>query len=529
MEPVSSATETLAQDQAIQLALQYQLLAEAIPQIVWTADPDGYNDYFNDRWFEYTGLTKEETYRSNKDAMHPDDVERYRRAWEEAVRSGEEYEIEYRFRRAEDSTYRWFLGRAIPVKDEGGRVIKWFGTCTDIHDQKMAQRTVEETNQELERKVEERTRELREQINAREALEERDRINLRRLQYVMDNMQLGALLLDENLTILQANERLIALLNLPLQPQDLPGRPGEELFRHISQKQLDPFAYRRALGMILHERMPTRSDLELASGRLLERDYVPITVDGQPRGHLFLYRDVTQERRIDASKSEFMALASHQLRTPLTAIRWTLGKLSRLLKSEQPDVQFLVEEGRKAAARMASTIDTMLTISRIEAGKVSPTLTDVHLRSFLDDLRDLLRPQLLAYGQKLVVECPDGLFLLTDGSLLREIVRNLITNAIKYSPHGATVTVRAEEGDGGVRIHVIDQGLGIPADQQRKVFSKFFRGSNVIETETNGSGLGLYLVHSLVRILHADITFSSREGEGTTFTFTLPHVMPEAL
>lgn len=129
-------------------------LADAMPQIVWTANPDGELDYYNQHWVDYTGMTVEETKGWGwGPVLHPDDLPRCIDVWTHAYTTGTPYEIEYRFKRASDGSYRWFLGRALPVRDADGKIIKWFGTCTDIHDQKQAFAEVED-------KVRERTAEL---------------------------------------------------------------------------------------------------------------------------------------------------------------------------------------------------------------------------------------------------------------------------------------------------------------------------------------------------------------------------------
>jgi PAS domain S-box-containing protein len=118
----------------------YRFLAEAIPEIIWTADPDGTVDYFNRRWYEYTGLTREDTEGWGwKTVLHPDDVERSVEHWRRSVETGEVYEIEYRFRQGQDGRYRWHLGRALPLRGGDDKIIKWFGTCTDIDDRKHAE------------------------------------------------------------------------------------------------------------------------------------------------------------------------------------------------------------------------------------------------------------------------------------------------------------------------------------------------------------------------------------------------------
>jgi PAS domain S-box-containing protein len=113
----------------------FQRLAEGIPQLIWISRPDGYHEYFNQRWYDYTGLTPEETAGEGwRRAFHPDDLPEAAARWAQALRTGEPYEVEYRCRR-HDGAWRWFLGRAHPVRDEAGRIIRWFGTCTDIDDQ----------------------------------------------------------------------------------------------------------------------------------------------------------------------------------------------------------------------------------------------------------------------------------------------------------------------------------------------------------------------------------------------------------
>lgn len=119
--------------------LNFQTLVDTMPQIFWTANPDGWLDYYNQRWFDYTGMTLEQTQGWGwKPVLHPEEVQTCIDTWSESVRTGQPYEIEYRFRRAVDGQYRWHLGRAFPLKDEEGQILKWFGSCTDIHDQKCA-------------------------------------------------------------------------------------------------------------------------------------------------------------------------------------------------------------------------------------------------------------------------------------------------------------------------------------------------------------------------------------------------------
>jgi two-component system CheB/CheR fusion protein len=126
---------------------QFRQLADALPQIVWTARPDGFIDYYNERWYEYTGLPRGQFGESSwEPILHPDDVGRCKATYSACIRSGQVFRIEYRFRDRETEGYRWFLGRAFPVRDEAGRIVRWFGTCTDIDDTKRAQEALKEAD-----------------------------------------------------------------------------------------------------------------------------------------------------------------------------------------------------------------------------------------------------------------------------------------------------------------------------------------------------------------------------------------------
>ena len=134
-------TEHKQADESLHQSMQrYRFLADAVPQIVWTALPDGYLDYYNQRWHNYTGMTLEQTESWGwEPVLHPDDLQLAIERWTQAYETGESYEIEYRFKRASDGTYRWHLGRALPMKSENGEIVQWVGTATDIDDQKQVE------------------------------------------------------------------------------------------------------------------------------------------------------------------------------------------------------------------------------------------------------------------------------------------------------------------------------------------------------------------------------------------------------
>jgi PAS domain S-box-containing protein len=531
-----AARETLANLQpmsaiggASQTEEYYRLIAETIPQIVWTSRPDGYNDHFNRRWFDYTGFTEDETYGETRSALHPDDKDTYNQRWNEAIRTGKPYEIEYRLQRASDGMYRWHLGRAVPVIDAKGNIVKWFGTCTDIHAQKMAEERMREINEELEAKVSERTRELhvsnkqlKAEIAERRLLEEQDKANLERLRTIVDTMPIGILIANDRRKIIHFNMKFCKVFDcVHLLDSPAVGRSLTSIFtKKMGMGHLSAY-FRQALSS------DARKDIELQTEneKVILCSHLPIIVAGRPREHLFMFRDITRQRRIDKAKSEFMSLASHQLRTPLTSIRWAMSRLERQMLSQQQQRENeikLIDAAKSGVVRMAETINTMLTISRFEAGKVTLHPQSVSLSKLFKDLKSQFHEEYAKKRQIVDIRCEPRLTLRTDANFLSEVLSNLISNAIKYSPDRSRIRVSAKKRGKDIVIDVRDSGCGIPLSQQGKVFTKFFRGENIQNIDPNGTGLGLYLASLITKMLSGTLTFTSRHKKGTTFTLLLP-------
>ncbi len=369
----------------------------------------------------------------------------------------------------------------------------------------------------LEKSVGDRTREL-------EGVREQDRANTERLRATIANLPMAALLMDENSHIIELNDAYCKIFGMPITAEEAMKISPDELLQHFLAQLQDPEGHMQKVREALERKEPIFNlDIHLKDGRIIARDFFPIREQGTHRGLLFLYRDVTKERKADRAKSEFMSLASHQLRTPLTGIRWGLSHLQRHLAGMlgEPHDKILAESAH-AAARMAETIEIMLNISRMEADKVRLDTAECDLCDVLHQKEEFFRNQYQAKHQSFMIECPDRLPLHTDVALIREILRNLLQNAIKYTPNGGKMFLRAYTEQDVVVIEVEDTGYGIPARQQHLVFQKFFRGENIVGKDTSGNGLGLYLVALLTKTLGGTISMQSREGVGTVFTLRLP-------
>lgn len=254
-----------------------------------------------------------------------------------------------------------------------------------------------------------------------------------------------------------------------------------------------------------------------------EETMYPIISQGTPVFFVLIHHDITARIRSDRAKTEFISLASHQLRTPLTALRLTLNALVRgQLGSVSETAEQAAARAMEYAVRMAGTVNTMLSISQVEEGYLKPSQSPVPLASFLTSIREDFQLEIQRKKQICTIDSPADLVCMTDQALLREVTTNLLGNALRYTRERGTVAMTARREGGNLRLDIADSGCGIPSYQVDKIFTKFFRGDNVVKIDTEGTGLGLYLVGSIIRLLQGSITFKTREGQGTTFSILLP-------
>lgn len=229
--------------------------------------------------------------------------------------------------------------------------------------------------------------------------------------------------------------------------------------------------------------------------------------------------DLTEQKKLDQAKTEFVSLASHQLRTPLATVKWftemlASGDLGELNEKQKDYLKRMMTVN----SDMNDLVETLLNVSRIEIGTLKIEKQDVEIVPLIDGIVLELQSQISKKQIEIKKNFSASSKISSDPKLLRIIVQNLITNAIKYNKDGGTITINFD----GRNISVTDTGLGIPKSDQDRVFTKLFRASNVGNVSSGQStGLGLYLVKSIIESLGGSISFTSEENVGSTFTLTL--------
>lgn len=503
---------------------ELRMLAEAAPVIFWLAKPDGEMIYISPQLTEFNGIASTSLLGDAWFAvLHPADQARVHSRWKASVRSGTPYECELRIWEAKSQTYRWILSRAIPIRNAHGEIERWFGTSTDIHASKMTQQALQES----------------------EAL----------YRTLIASLVEGVVITDaqERYQALNASaERILGMsAETLLQQRDLPEgwkrvRPdGSPL---SFDERPDLIALRTGLPQV---NVLIGLDSPQRERRWISYNAQPIFRDDgdKPLGVVTSLFDMTEHfqtearlkqsleeleraneclRNLDRYKDEFLGTVSHELRGPLSLITGFAGLLNEgvegsLTESQRESVWGILDAGESLTA----LVDDLLDMSAIQAGKLRLHPHAFHFPDLLESV--VCKHAILAEArqQSLTWEAPADLpAVRADSQRIRQVLINLLGNALKYTPDGGSIRVRAMQDAEVLRCEVADSGIGISLDKQDEIFNRFSQLALDSFQAYRGTGLGLSIAKALIEAHQGEIGVSSHPGEGSVFWFTLPLAAP---
>jgi PAS domain S-box-containing protein len=483
---------------------KFHQLSNNIPQLVWMADPDGSIVWFNDRWYEFAGvkpgdgsadLAIEDWQKLHDPNVLPDVTRR----WRQAVASGQPDQMTFPLRGA-DGQYRSFFCAIVPLRDAGGRIVQWFGTCTDVSQLEQAERAVRYSEERLQQGL----------VAARMAVWERDPAS-------------GALSFAANLqSVFGKRWDNVAELWEMVHPDDR--AQLHETTEHALNHGAGAGEYRATPRI-------RRAD----DGRWIWIDIrgrLGLGPDGRSTVVHAIAIDITERKHAeealqlaDRRKDEFLAMLAHELRNPLAPIS-SAADMLRIAYAGEPRVKQISDIVARQVAHMRHLVDDLLDVSRVTRGLVTIACRPLDLRRVVSEAVEQSRPLAEARRHQLEVTLPaQELTVDGDHTRLVQVAANLINNAAKYTHEGGRIAVALDTHDGQARLTVHDNGTGIGPELLPVVFDLFTQGSRTLDRAQGGLGLGLALVRKLVELHAGHVAASSPgQGQGSTFTVTLPLV-----
>ncbi|HXY84162.1 MAG TPA: ATP-binding protein [Gaiellaceae bacterium] len=419
--------------------------------------------------------------------VHPDDRDRVLDEYAHAVASQAPLTYEYRLVGPD--------GKAIWVRDSSGYIADGQrsyrqGFIVDITQQK-------KTEEQLAR-------------------------NATLMRGLIDTTVDGIALTDRDGRILIANEplrRLVHGLGIPSEG------PIHERLIAIAGKTTEPERYERRMRELAADPFTTTFDeFELGDNRRVFQGYTaPVIGDHDEYfARVWTLRDVSEQRELENLRDAFVATVSHELRTPLTSMLGFLELIHDQSEELTPQVVDYLEIVRRNASRLETLVGDLLFIAQIEAGRLSLEFAEADIADLAAQAVDAARPAVVAKEVTLMLEARAPSIVIADANRLRQVLDNLVSNAVKFTPSGGTIRVTVEDLGDTCALHVSDTGVGISESEQSRLFERFFRSEAAETRRIPGTGLGLAITKAIVDGHDGSITVESVEGEGSTFTISLP-------
>ena len=528
---------------------RFRLLADTIPNLAWMAQPDGHIFWYNRRWYEYTGTTPEAMEGWGWQSVHdPSELPKVLARWELSIKTGDPFNMVFPMKGA-DGQFRPFLTLVNPFRDENGKILFWFGTNTDITEQKISEERlalaaeIERNRSDLLTQVADASR----SINAVMSAESITRLLAEEARRILgckvavasfvgrDGLESEMRAVSVAPELSEFRDSIICPEELAAQvcKTNLPLRFTEAETERISPwksnetSQSSAALFRGWLGMPL----VGHGGRNLGLIQLLGKEKGDFTLEDQAiLSQLAATASVGLEnarlydslRDQDKRKDEFLAILAHELRNPLAPVRTGLEILKVAGTSERAmNARDMME---RQLGHMVRLIDDLMDVSRVSRGQMELRPEHTTIRTVVNMALETSMPLIEAAGHRLTVTLPDEpLPILADVTRLAQMLSNLINNAAKYTPSGGEIMITATRESSDLLLQVIDTGVGIPGDMLGKVFDLFTQVGRTLDRSQGGLGIGLSLVRRLVELHGGTVTAQSPGPSlGSTFTVRLP-------
>ena len=387
-------------------------------------------------------------------------------------------------------------------KDEKGKTVGYFLSLFDLT-------KIKETEREARRAL----------LNMLESVEEarlKAEEEKNKTLAIITNFTDGILVFDKENKLLLVNSQAEDFLKV--KKEAIIGKSILELSKVAALKSLVKLYKKRTKGVF-------RKELEISENLILQITIAPVSMKKEKSGTLVILHDITREKLIEKMKTEFVSLAAHQLRTPLSAIKWTTRMVldEELGKINKEQREFL-EDSYSSNERMIVLINNLLNIARIEEGRYIYKSILVDIKDITRNVVDFYKKEARAKGLKLEFKRPKEKLpqIMLDVEKMQIAIDNIVRNAIRYTVRNDKVIVSLKYDKEKIEFSVKDTGVGIPKNQQKRIFTKFFRAANVMRMDTEGAGLGMFITKNIIQAHRGKIWFESEPGKGTTFYFTIP-------
>jgi PAS domain S-box-containing protein len=504
-EEILSSNEQLKASQELLMASEerFRSMADNISQLAWMARPDGYIYWYNKRWYDYTGTTLKDMQGWGwQQAHHPGYVDAVTRKIKLHFENGLTWEDTFPLR-DQNGNYQWFLSRAVPTKDEQGRVMNWFGTNTEITDQIIAREKLEAAQSELKASI------------ARLSETEQKQ------QVAISQAKLGTFSIDAASRTIDASPRLKEFFGYGADEHmtyaDAIAQISPEFRQQIEQEIQAVFEqavdFHNEFSIIGHNDGKKR--WVRATGKM----YVS---ESDPLGHFSgTLLDITEQKEDDIRKNDFIAMVSHELKTPLTSLNGFVQILElQARKNNNEKALNIVDKAKRQIRKMTTMINGFLNVSRLESGKIHIDRKRFDMKELVKEIEEETVPANTSHH--IIFDPVLNTWVEGDRDKIGQVITNFISNALKYSAPGTTVQIACLANNGSAMVSVRDEGLGIAEKDIDHLFDRFYRVEGHQSKKVSGFGIGLYLCWEIIQRHQGEIWVESKPQVGSTFFFSIP-------